>query len=133
MIRWGLIGLLLGGIMSLGFFTGEARLFAQTLRVAQSGTGVPTVDLGDRTVIEKGERLFRQNCTGYCHGKEGRRARAPQLRGRTFTSDYLYSIIANGSPPMGALPMPAFKTKMTEGQIWELVAYIHSLAAAKEN
>ena len=133
MLGWGwrLGGVLLGGLLGLGLLTGGAHLFAQTGHKMQTGAPAVPVDLGDQTVIKEGARLFSQNCTGYCHGKEGRRARAPQLRGRQFTPTYLYTMIANGSPPMGALPMPAFKTRMSDNTIWKLVAYILSLAEAK--
>jgi mono/diheme cytochrome c family protein len=131
MRRWGLVGLLVGGIMSVGLLAGRTSLLAQSMHVAQARARVPPFDLKDRAVIETGARLFSQNCTGYCHGKEGRRARAPQLRGRQFAPDYLFTIISNGSPPMGALPMPAFKSRMSEKKIWKLVAYILSLAEAK--
>src|SRR5262249_57452080 len=42
----------------------------------------PPFDLQDPAVIEAGARVFSQNCTPYCHAKEGRVARAPPPPGR---------------------------------------------------
>jgi mono/diheme cytochrome c family protein len=87
----------------------------------------PPFNLSDRTVVEAGSQLFRQTCTGYCHGAEGRISRAPALRGREFETRFLYQRIAYGFPPM-----PAFQTLLTPEDIWRIVAYIRSLQNAKE-
>jgi len=87
----------------------------------------PPFNLSDPTVVQAGQNLFRQTCTGYCHGAEGRLSRAPALRGREFETGYLYQRIAFGFPPM-----PAFQTLLTPEDIWKLVAYIKSLQGAKE-
>jgi mono/diheme cytochrome c family protein len=80
-------------------------------------------DLKDSAIVAEGGRLFQQNCTGYCHGREGRISRAPKLRGRQFEPLYLFDRISHGFPPM-----PAYKTVFPPEQIWRLVAYIMSLA-----
>ena len=87
----------------------------------------PPFNLSDPTVVQAGQNLFRQTCTGYCHGAEGRLSRAPALRGREFETGYLYQRIAFGFPPM-----PAFQTLLTPEDIWKLVAYIKSLQGAKD-
>jgi mono/diheme cytochrome c family protein len=119
-----LLVVLLAGIVCL---LPGSDVSAQGMRPPPSGGLVPPFDLRDDAAVADGRRLFQQNCTGYCHGREGRISRAPKLRGRQFESEYLYARIANGFPPM-----PAYRTLLSGEDIWKLVAYIHSLADAKE-
>ena len=84
-------------------------------------------DLQDPAVIEAGARVFSQNCTHYCHGKDGRIARAPSLRGRDLPIDYLYARITRGAPPM-----PAYATVLSQDDLWKVIAYLRSLAAARD-
>jgi len=90
-------------------------------------THTPPFDLQDPAVIEAGARVFSQNCTHYCHAKEGRVARAPTLRGRDLPVDYLYERITKGAPPM-----PAYGTVLSQDDLWRVIAYLRSLAAAKD-
>ena len=95
-----------------------------------SGTGAvhPPFDLTDPARIEAGSRLFRANCTHYCHNPEGRAARAPALRGRSdLPPEFIYQRITTGAPPM-----PAFGSTLSPEQIWSLVAFIESLAKATD-
>ena len=87
----------------------------------------PPFDLQDPAVIEAGARVFSQNCTHYCHGKDGRIARAPSLRGRDLPIDYLYARITRGAPPM-----PAYATVLSQDDLWKVIAYLRSLAAARD-
>ena len=103
------------------------RAAAQAMRQPPPMLTTPPFDLTDRSIVDAGAHLFRQTCTGYCHGAEGRLSRAPALRGREFDTRYLYQRIAYGSPPM-----PAFQTMLASEDIWKLVAYIKSLQSVKE-
>jgi mono/diheme cytochrome c family protein len=103
------------------------RAAAQAMRQPPPMPTEPPFDLSDKAVIQAGSHLFRQTCTGYCHGAEGRLSRAPALRGREFDTRYLYQRIAYGFPPM-----PAFQTLLAPEDIWKLVAYIKSLQGVKE-
>jgi putative heme-binding domain-containing protein len=86
----------------------------------------PNVNLDDPAVINRGRELFAATCSvGYCHGKEGRAGRGPRLAGRKFERDYLFRTITNG---INKSLMPAFKSQLSEEQIWEAVAYILSLS-----
>jgi mono/diheme cytochrome c family protein len=88
----------------------------------------PPFDLQDpAAVIEAGARIFSQNCTHYCHAKEGRVARAPALRGRDLPIDYLYERITKGAPPM-----PAYGTVLSQDDLWRVIAYLRSLASARD-
>ena len=95
-----------------------------------SGTGSvqPPFDLNDPAKVDAGSHLFRANCTHYCHNPEGKAARAPALRGRDDLSpEFIYQRIVTG-----AAPMPAYGSVLSADQIWTLVAYIESLAKAKD-
>jgi mono/diheme cytochrome c family protein len=94
---------------------------------ASNTVHTPPLDLQDPAVIEAGARVFSQNCTHYCHAKEGRVARAPALRGRDLPIDYLYERITKGAPPM-----PAYGTVLSQDDLWRVIAYVHSLAAARD-
>jgi mono/diheme cytochrome c family protein len=95
---------------------------------SSTGSSQPPFDLSDPSIVQAGSRLFRANCTHYCHNPEGRAARAPALRGRNELSpEFIYQRIVRGSPPM-----PAYGTTLSAEQIWSLVAYIESLAKAKD-
>ena len=74
------------------------------------------------------ESLFRQTCTGYCHGKEGGASRAPKLRGQKLDATYVYTRITKGSPN----GMPAFETALSQENVWKLVAYVLSLSNAED-
>lgn len=77
-----------------------------------------------------GEKIFAQSCSvGYCHGAAGAAGRGPRLRGRAFTADYLYRVIADGIPNSA---MPAWKGRLDETQIRAVVSYVMSLASATE-
>ncbi len=102
-----------------------ATLLAQA--PASSTVHAPPFDLQDPTVIEAGARVFSQNCTHYCHGKDGRIARAPSLRSRDLPIDYLYERITKGAPPM-----PAYGTVLSQDDLWRVIAYLRSLAAARD-
>lgn len=87
-----------------------------------------TVNLNDPKVIRAGGRIFAQTCA-YCHGYQGTGGRGPRLKGRKgLTTDYLYVTISNGRV-IGAQSMPPWKYSFSPHKIWELVAYVRSLAA----
>ncbi len=91
----------------------------------------PTVDLDDPNNIAAGHKAFNTNCTQYCHGKDGRVGRGPELRNRKdLGADEIYSTIMNGkSEP--AKVMPAWKGQLDETTIWQITAYILSLRNAE--
>ena len=95
---------------------------------ASSSSGAPPFDLSDSKVIGEGAQLFRQSCTGYCHGKDGGPSRAPKLRAAKLERSYVYARITKGSPN----GMPGFESTMSRESIWKLVAYVVSLANAED-
>ncbi|MBI3989686.1 MAG: cytochrome c [candidate division NC10 bacterium] len=93
----------------------------------QAGGNTPQVDLKDPAVIQEGAAIYNRNCTFYCHGQEGRPKLGPKLRGRQLDKDFLFKVMADGQSKM-----PGFKGRLTDEQIWKLVAYILSLSDAKD-
>jgi len=87
---------------------------------------------GDPSALQNGRRLFVQmNCAG-CHGGHAGGGMGPSLR----DPDWLYGkgpgdvfgSIAEGR----GKGMPAWGTRLTEREIWELALYVSSLATPRE-
>jgi len=79
-----------------------------------------------------GRQLFVQfNCSG-CHGGRAGGGMAPSLRDVDWlygaTDAQIFSSIAEGR----AHGMPAWGSKLTDDQVWKLVAYVHSLRTPDE-
>jgi cytochrome c oxidase cbb3-type subunit 3 len=86
----------------------------------------------DRAAMAEGRRLFvRFNCSG-CHGGRAGGGMGPSLRDVDWrygnTDAQIFSTINEGRDQ----GMPAWGTKLTEDQIWKLVAYIKSLRTPAE-
>lgn len=85
-----------------------------------------------RISIAQGRRLFvEMNCYG-CHGGHGGGGMGPSLRDKTWiyggSDEEVFASIAQGR----AHGMPAWGTRLTDDQIWKLVAYIKSLRTPLE-
>jgi mono/diheme cytochrome c family protein len=108
-----------------------AALVLAAFFTRSAGAADPTIDLNDPNNIATGHRAFNTNCTQYCHGKDGRIGRGPELRNRKdLGTDAIYSTIMNGkSQP--AKVMPAWKGQLDETTIWQITAYILSLRNAE--
>lgn len=92
---------------------------------------------GEAAAIEAGGALYATHCSA-CHGAEGQGdgPAAPSLNPKpmplaqemgSVSDDYLYWRIAEG----GAMApfhsaMPAWKTILTEEQIWQVIAYMRT-------
>ena len=86
----------------------------------------------DRGAMGEGRQLFvRFNCSG-CHGGRAGGGMGPSLRDVDWlygsTDAQIFSSIAQGR----AHGMPAWGTKISEDQIWKLVAYVKSLRTPDE-
>jgi mono/diheme cytochrome c family protein/peroxiredoxin len=78
--------------------------------------------------IAAGMAVFQQQCTA-CHGA-GAAAPRVNLRARPTTARHageLFWLVSHGVADRG---MPAFETRLTETQRWNLINYIRALAAA---
>ena len=90
----------------------------------------PSVDLKDPAVVGAGRTLFARSCSvGYCHGAEGRAGGGPRLRGKQWEPGYLFRVTSEGIPRSS---MPAWKGKLSQEEIWSVVAYMMSLSGLEE-
>jgi len=85
-------------------------------------------------VVKKGESLYKSNCAG-CHGPKGlgdgpnvdkknRKERPANLTLSRNPEGVMFYKIWNGRKDPD---MPAFKSRMTKDEVWEVVAYAISL------
>jgi mono/diheme cytochrome c family protein len=83
-------------------------------------------DLSRASVIAAGEALFNRRCAGKCHGLDAFAGEdAPSLRARShLTPPVAYVMITYGRP---GTAMPAWKERLSDEDIWRLVAYVVSL------
>ena len=84
---------------------------------------------GNADAIRVGTGLYRARCAD-CHGMDARGIRAPDLTqvwasGRT--DDGLFKTIKNGVP---GTEMPAVGARMFDHEIWQILAYLRTLAAS---
>ncbi len=91
----------------------------------------PTVDLNAPAVVGAGRILFARSCSvGYCHGAEGRAGGGPRLRGKPWQPGYLYRVTAEGIPRSS---MPGWKEKLSQDELWSVVAYVMSLSDPEQS
>ena len=76
-----------------------------------------------RQEVATGEAIYLKKCAR-CHGADGTKGRsgAANLQLSKMQNDMMIQIIQNGKKPM-----PAYKSKLTEDEINDLVAYVKSL------
>ncbi|MGH9383763.1 MAG: c-type cytochrome [Vicinamibacterales bacterium] len=81
---------------------------------------------GDSTAVAAGQRLFDQSCQA-CHGPGGRGDSGPALNTANFTRTDVdvFRTIQGG---VAGSQMPPFR-QLTDNELWQLVAYLRSLAA----
>ena len=124
----------------------ESRRFRDTVATTTHPDAVPLTTfapLGARDVnsvqnpfgnnayaISEGKRLYSAfNCNG-CHAANGGGAIGPALTDDLWIYGYapaqIYATIVQGRPN----GMPSFAGKLPEQQVWQLVSYVESMAAA---
>ncbi|MGA0587375.1 c-type cytochrome [Dyella sp. KRB-257] len=87
---------------------------------------------GDSVGVEEGRKLFvRYNCSG-CHGGHAGGGMGPSLRDQDWiygsSDDDVFDSIVQGR----AHGMPAWGSRITDDQVWMLVAYIRALRTPQE-
>ncbi len=97
--------------------------------IAQQSDTTKNPLAGDAGAVTAGRQLYDQTCQA-CHGPAGQGDRGPALNANTFTHGSqdgdLFHAIRAGVP---GTQMPPF-AQLADGQTWQLVSYIRSLAAA---
>jgi len=83
----------------------------------------------DKAAVSEGRKYFiKYNCYG-CHGGHAGGGMGPSLRGEMHHPDaHYFQTIALGRE----IGMPAWGTKLTEAEIWKLVAYLKTPGTSKE-
>jgi cytochrome c oxidase cbb3-type subunit 3 len=86
----------------------------------------------DLAAIGEGRRFFGQyNCAG-CHGDHGGGGMGPSLRDHVWLYGGNHAQIANSIVEGRANGMPAWGTRLTKTQIWQITAYLRSMRTAHE-
>jgi putative heme-binding domain-containing protein len=83
---------------------------------------------GDREAIRNGGAMFRTRCAG-CHGPDARGDRGPDLTGlwaSGTSDDQIFQTVKKGVP--GSEMPAADPTRLSDRDIWQVLAYIHTLA-----
>ena len=120
--------LLSGGVImtSVSFAAVPDPLSASDAKTLKSPTPY------SKTSIEKGKRLFLQNCTG-CHGDDGKAELAVIAEATNLTEPKGYKdgttegeLFRNIRDGAGS-QMPPFKDTLNEQQTWDLVNFVRSL------
>jgi mono/diheme cytochrome c family protein len=78
-------------------------------------------------VVTRGADIYKVTCgVAYCHGPGGSAGRAPQLAGRGFDAQHVFSTVLYGKP---GTAMPAFAQQLKSEEIEAVTQYILSLPA----
>lgn len=129
-----------------GLVLGAVMLAAPAMLGAKAAMAEGETDAGSEMIAierfeagdaERGERLYLRYCRG-CHGKKGRGAAhtfMPHVGNLTkkgyiehLPDGYLYTVIAEGGEAVGKSGyMPAWKSKLSEDDIKDIVAHIRTL------
>lgn len=128
-----LIGLLIPALIAIPIGLWSIVTFT---REATPGLTLTNPFLPDEASLKIGQQLFTENCA-VCHGETGR-GNGPAAAGLTLkppdygnghldihTDGDIFYWIQNGISQ--GSPMPAFKDKLTDDQIWHLVNYVRRL------
>lgn len=131
---WAMIGLILPSVVLISFAVVSLVTFARDTTPAASLVN-PFVP--DNESIARGEALYQKNCVS-CHGAAGKGdgPSAMQLNPRPadFTAGHtdahpdgdVFFWIQNG---IAASAMPAFKTTLSDEDVWHVVNYVRRLSA----
>jgi cytochrome c oxidase cbb3-type subunit 3 len=86
----------------------------------------------DVNALAEGRRFFEQyNCAG-CHGDHGGGGMGPSLRDEVWLYGGNHAQVANSIAEGRAYGMPAWRTRLTRSQIWQITAYLKSMRTEQE-
>ena len=76
-------------------------------------------------VVKRGEEIFSQSCTGYCHAsKGGGGGSAPRLAARGFDQAYINNVVTRGIP---GTAMQGFGMTLSRADLIAVIAYVATL------
>jgi mono/diheme cytochrome c family protein len=75
-------------------------------------------------ILKRGEEVFVQSCTGYCHAAKGGGGGAPRLVARGFDQAYIKNTVTRGIPGTAML---GFGTTLSPTDLSAVVAYVERL------
>ena len=109
--------------MGAGFWGGEMLLGA-TAQKAPAFASTPTqaATAGQTSMVAAGRQLFLMNCA-HCHAPDATGDEGPNLH-RVKKSDARIAATIKGGVKG---EMPKFESKLSDGDVQSLIAYIHSL------
>jgi len=118
----GLMAGLMAGMAAVGLAFGTAAVVRRETspRHVARPTAPRDPVIGAR--LEAGRRLFSANCAP-CHGDQAQGAVGPRLRGRRLPEQQVLRTVQTGVPGK----MPSFMGRISEGDMADLAAYVHSL------
>jgi cytochrome c oxidase cbb3-type subunit III len=100
--------------------------------VAESPEPIENPFAGNLAGLDDGRRFFVQyNCAG-CHGDHGGGGMGPSLRDDVWLYGGTDAQIANSIAQGRAYGMPAWGSRLTRTQLWQIAAYLKSLRTAHE-
>jgi len=117
----------------IGLFLVNTSMLAQTWQAPADAAAVKNPFEGDKAKVARGQEVFLANCKS-CHGDPGAANFLPlnpppgDFASEKFlsqTDGALFWKITEGK-----LPMPSFKTTLSDDDRWAVVAYTRSLANA---
>src|SRR5262245_4558057 len=80
---------------------------------------------GTDPMVKRGEELYAQSCTAFCHGPGGAQGQqAPRLANRNFDGQYIERVITYGVP---GTAMPAWGQRLIKAELTPIIAYVKSL------
>lgn len=127
-----LFGVILALFLTFSVFTVSAQAAGGKKAGGAAAAGQSPVPLDDPATIEAGKALFtgKLGCYG-CHGQAGGGGMGPSLADNQwiYGSDEaaIHETLVNGRPN----GMPKFGGAATDEELWQVVAFVQSLSAAK--
>jgi len=80
---------------------------------------------GADPMVKRGEELYAQSCTAFCHGPGGAQGQqAPQLANRNFDEQYIERVITYGVP---GTAMPAWGQRLIKEELVPIMTYVKYL------
>lgn len=105
----------------------EVQAIVSYIRRWQRGKSVDLSSIKISGDAEKGVGIYRKHCA-VCHGKKGSKGKYVELDNSVFqqtaSDGFIQYAVLHGRP---GTPMPSFKSRLTDQEINDVIAYIRTL------